>query len=114
MSRTRLEWAQWMAARGISVFVIEPGSKRPLEGHSWYLRQTTDPGQVAKWFEQTPNCNYGCHPGEHYVVIDPDIKPGVNGVRAFEELCREHGVDNFLLELDTLMARTPGDRKSVV
>lgn len=108
MSRTRLQWAQWMAARGISVFICEPGSKNPLAGHSWYLRQTTDPDDVAHWFAETPNCNYGVHLGEQYVVIDLDKKPGADGVTAFEELCREHDIDDFLLEIDTLVARTPG------
>ena len=59
MTRTRLEWAQWFARKGITVFIVESGGKRPLGGHSWYLRSTTDPDQVAEWFAVTDNCNYG-------------------------------------------------------
>lgn len=108
MARTRLEWAQWMAAKGISVFIVEPKSKRPLDGYSWYLRQSTSADVIDGWFDQIPNCNYGLHLGEKYVVIDLDVKPDANGVRAFEELCREHGIDDPLLEFDTLIVQTPG------
>lgn len=108
MSRTRLEWAQWMAAKGIVVFVVEANSKRPLGGYSWYERQTTDPNQVAAWFKDYPDCNYGLHLGEQYVAIDLDVKPDRNGIEEFEKICAEHGIENFLLELPTLMSRTPG------
>ena len=108
MDRTRLERAQWFAAKGISVFIVEPNSKRPLEGVSWYTRQSDDPDKVAAWFEQLPNCNYGVHPGADYVVIDLDVKPDANGVREFEKLCAKNGIDDPLLEIDTLIARTPG------
>ena len=45
--KSRLEWAQWMASKGITVFIVEPGSKRPLGGYSWYARNTVDPQQVG-------------------------------------------------------------------
>lgn len=106
--RTRLEWAQWMAAKGISVFIVTPKSKRPLEGQSWYLRQSTDPDVIETLFSQTENCNYGLHLGERYVAIDLDVGPNKDGVREFEAICRENDIDDFRLELDTLMSRTPG------
>lgn len=97
-----------MAAKGINVFAVTPNSKRPLGGQSWFLRQSTEPETIAQFFEQTPNCNYGLHLGAEYVVIDLDRKPAHDGVKAFDEICRENGVDDFTLELDTLMAKTPG------
>jgi len=27
--KSRLEWAQWMAAKGISAFILQPKSKKP-------------------------------------------------------------------------------------
>lgn len=108
MIRTRLEWAQHFASLGISVFIVEPNSKRPLEGVSWYTRQSDDPDQVAEWFDQIPNCNYGCHPSAEYLVIDLDVKPDANGVREFEELCAKHDIESPLLEIDTLIVQTPG------
>ncbi len=107
MSRTRLEWAQWMAEKGIVVFEIVENSKRPLGGHSWYTRQSINADQIAEWFEATPNMNYGLHLGEQYAVIDLDLKPAHNGVEEFEKICAENGIDNFL-ELPTLMSCTPG------
>ena len=102
----RLEWACWMAERGLTVFILEPGSKEPLGGHSWYIRNTTDPDVVRDWFEEDPGCNYAIHPGDEHVVIDLDRKPHVNGVAAFEELCAEHGILNWQLEIDTFIVRT--------
>lgn len=107
MDRTRLQWAQWMAEKGIVVFIVEENSKRPLGGNSWYLRQSTDPHQIEEWFDITPGCNYGVHLGAEYVVIDLDLKPVINGIEEFEAICRENGVQDFLLEFDTLMVRTP-------
>lgn len=103
----RLEWACWMAERGLTVFVLEAESKRPIGGHSWYTRNTTDPEVVSDWFDEHPNCNYAVHPGDKYVVIDLDRKANANGIAAFEDLCAEHGITNFLMELDTLIVRTP-------
>lgn len=107
MSRTRLEWANWMAEKGIVVFEITENSKRPIGGHSWYTRQTTNPQQIAEWFEATPNMNYGLHLGEQYAVIDLDLKPTHNGVEEFEKICAENGIEDFRHELPTLMSRTP-------
>ncbi len=106
-NKSRLDMAQWFAEKGISVFMCEPNSKRPLDGYSWYLRQSTDADTIAGWFDQVPDANFGCHWGANYVAIDLDIKPQHNGVREFEKICAEHGVDNFLLELDTLIVQTP-------
>ncbi len=107
-SKTRLQLAQGFADKGIGVFICEPGSKRPLSNYSWYLRQSDDREEIAEWFKQTENANYGLHLGEQFVAIDLDRKPTADGVAAFEELCREHGIENFLLELDTLISETPG------
>ena len=108
-NRTRLEWALWVAAKGIVVFIVEENSRRPLGGHSWYLRQSTDPQQITEWFKEYPNCNYGIHFGEQYVAIDLDVKNGKNGLGEFEKICAEHGIENFLLELPTIIVRTPSN-----
>lgn len=107
MPLTRLEWAQWMGAKGIGVFIIRPGTKNPLHGYSWYSRQSQDPKEIAEMFTATPGCNFGVYPGENYVVIDLDVGPGKDGIKVFEEICAENGIDNFELEIDTLMVKTP-------
>lgn len=103
----RLEWACWMAERGLTVLILEANSKRPLDGHSWYTRNTTDPEVVDDWFSEHDDCNYAIHPGDGYVVIDLDRKPDANGVMAFAELCVDNGVSNWMVELDTLIVKTP-------
>ncbi len=110
MTRTRLERAQWVAGKGISVFIVTANEKRPLGGHSWMSRHTTDPQQIADWFEMEPDCNYGVWLRDDYVVIDLDMSKdtdGVSGIDAFEAICAENGIDNFLYELDTLTVKTP-------
>lgn len=103
---TRLEWAQWMGAKGFGVFVVIPGTKDPLDGYSWYSRQSQDPDEIAKLFAKKPNCNYGVYPGEGYVVIDLDTGPGKDGIKAFNDICAENGLDGFL-DIDTMMVNTP-------
>ena len=110
MSRTRLGWAQWFCEKGITTFIVDANSKRPLGGTSWYIRNTTDPEQIAEWFDMTPNCNWGLWLGSEYVAIDLDVKhdtEGVTGIAAFDAICRENGIENWLLEFETLMVDTP-------
>jgi len=75
MTRSRLEWAQWMGSKGFGVFIVRPGTKKPIDGYSWYSRQSSDPDRIAELFAATPDCNYAVFPGEEYVVIDLDIDP---------------------------------------
>lgn len=107
MARTRLEWAQWMAAKGITVFIVNKDSKTPLGGHSWMSRCTTDPQQIADWFEQDPGCNYGLWMGDDYAVVDLDKSDTKNGVRAFEGLCAENGIEWWQSDLGTFTVKTP-------
>ena len=110
MSLTRLERARWMASKGITAFIVESMSKRPLGGHSWMLRNTTDPQRLADWFEMAPDCNYGLWLGKEHVVIDLDMSKdpdGVSGIEKFEAICAEHGIEDFLLEFETFMVQTP-------
>jgi len=109
MSRTRLEQAQWMASKGITAFIVDANSKRPLGGNSWYVRNTTEPEQLADWFDMTPDCNYGLWLGEEFVVIDLDVGhdiDGETGISRFEAICAENGIDEFI-EFPTLMVSTP-------
>ena len=50
-SLDRLARVQWLVSKhkGLMAFEVEAGSKRPKNGHSWYLRQTNSPEQLAKW-----------------------------------------------------------------
>lgn len=107
MAKDRLQWAQWIASKGLNVFICKPGEKKPLEGHSWIDRQTTDAEQLATWFAECPGCNYGVHAGADYVVIDVDTKPSRNGVESFKKICKDNGIDDFRKEINTLIVKTP-------
>lgn len=99
---TRLEQAKWLAEKGLVIFECEANSKRPIAGHSWYTRQTTDPEVIAGWFEDSPDMNYGVHPGEEYVVIDLDLGVNKNGLTEWELLQLEHGAAS-----ETFTVKTP-------
>ena len=67
-------------------------------------------GEVEDWFEETPDCNWGAWLGEEYVVIDLDVKhdiEGDTGITALDKICKNNGVENWLLEFDTLVVNTP-------
>ena len=54
--RTRLEWAQWIAAKGIKVFILTPKSKRPLDvnaGVKHHQRPEQKYTTVAAWNRPT-------------------------------------------------------------
>lgn len=107
MGYSRLDRALWLAEKGFPIFILEPGSKRPLQGVSWYNRNSTNPDQIREWFGITPDCNYGVYPGDQYVVVDLDNKPAQNGIEEFRKICEEHEIDNFLIEINTLIVQTP-------
>ena len=120
--RTRLEWAQWMASKGLSVFIVRPGEKKPLGGNSWMLRHSTDPQQIAEWFDMTENANYGVWPGDERVVIDLDTNVEIEyQLVASEETDVPNGKISTTSPIgrsfmgktdgDTAEVQTPGGRK---
>ena len=54
---------------------------------------TDDKKQIAKWFNNTPQANIGIRTGKEsgIFVIDLDIKPGINGLKAFDAIIKKHG-----------------------
>ena len=112
MSRTRLAWAQWLVTEhpGIKAFIVDASSKRPLGGHSWMIRNSSDPGQLAEWFDMTENCNWGAWLGKEHVVIDLDMAcdtEGFSGIDIFEAICLENDIADFRTEFGTLIVKTP-------
>lgn len=75
-----LEAAETYAGRGLRVFPVQAGGKRPLLD-SWPDRATTDTATLQGWWRQWPNANLAIATGERsgVVVIDIDVKSGVNG-----------------------------------
>lgn len=66
------EAADTYAAAGIPVFPCVRGEKRPLTVHG-FQDATTDPAQVATWWEQHPGANIGIPTGVVVEVLDVDV-----------------------------------------
>lgn len=98
----KLTSALKFAAKGIGVFELQSNSKDPLLGSSGFYDATTDPAVIAKF---DPANNYGVRPGEHFVVVDLDVKdPTKDGN---ESLAKLLDVDVFELAALTFSACTP-------
>lgn len=72
--------ALWYANRGMRVFPLKPGEKRPATNHG-VKDATTDFGVLTRW--SWHECNIGIATGEPYDVIDID---GPGGAEAFSEV----------------------------
>jgi hypothetical protein len=67
------EAALALAREGYRVFPLVPGDKKPLKGVNWQDKATTDPEQIARWWEQTPTANIGLRIPDVVTVIDIDV-----------------------------------------
>ena len=111
----RLNHALRLARLGLLVFPLRPGSKEPFSaetfgGKTWLDLMTTDPATIRGWFAERPDMNYGCCPGEGFVVIDLDVKGDKNGVKTFASLVPEADRDTFRR---TIIGKTPTDGRHV-
>lgn len=74
---SRLDRALAMAAKGLKVFPLRPGSKKPYKGEGVTVA-TTDPERIRAWFAERAGMNYGIST-DGFAVLDIDAKNGVNG-----------------------------------
>ena len=67
-----LDSALSLAARGLHIFPLQPGSKLPALKHDWESRATTDPDRIRRCWSDRP-CNIGvaCGPSG-LLVVDCD------------------------------------------
>jgi hypothetical protein len=70
--------AHGYAERGVPVFPIQPGGKKPLSAHG-FKDATVDHAQIDGWWRQWPDANIGVPTGGTFDVIDID---GLEGVAA--------------------------------
>ncbi len=92
-----LDNALALALKGLHVFPITPGEKAPPLVKQWQISATTNPGDINLWWDQWPNANIGCHVGASgHVVLDIDVKNGVDGFETLRGLEMRYGITNFL------------------
>ena len=70
-----LENALAYAAKGLYVFPLQAGGKKPLKDWSWPTQCSCDPTEITAWAEEYPGCNWGvaCGPSG-LLVLDCDTK----------------------------------------
>lgn len=89
-----------VAARGLAVFPLPPGGRRPAPG--WQDWCTNDPDSIRRLWTPGDNIGVGCRASD-VVGLDLDRHPGVDGIAAFAAACTAHGADWPA----TLTIRTP-------
>lgn len=102
---SRLSQALDLAARGLRVFPLRPGSKRPYAGETWPSVATTDPETIRRWFRDREDMNYGVCPGDDHVVIDLDVGADKDGLESFDDVCPDR---EKYRAYNTLQVRTAG------
>lgn len=94
--QTRINNAISLANKGLYIFPLKPGSKKPFSGKSWLELMTQDSDVIKKWFLKAPDMNYGVCPGDSYAVIDLDINEMKNGLSVFNGLESVEDLDNWI------------------
>lgn len=103
--RNPVDFALAYARRGLPVFPLIPGTKKPA--CEWKDEATTNPRKIRAWWKRRPNANVGVSAGEGgYTVIDLDVKGGKNGIAEFEKL-----TEGRASELSTFTVRTASGGK---
>ena len=100
---SKLEHALEILNLGLAVFPLSPNSKIPFEDSAGFKDATHDEEQVRACWAKTPDANIGVHPGDSFVIVDLDMKHGINGLKNF---CDEIGVDDWELLSETFTVRT--------
>jgi hypothetical protein len=93
---TMLNAALMLASRGLRVFPLIPGGKKPAID-DFPNRASTDAGVILKWWTDRPDCNIGVST-TGFVVADVDAKHGRPGIASFASVGGHY---------DTLVVKTP-------
>ena len=99
--------AQQFLDRGIAVSPVNE-RKEPLTKHG-FKDAKTDRRQIKEWAREFPNANIGIPTGQAsgIVVVDLDVKNGIDGISNFKKLCKDLGVKIP----ETYKIRTPSGGK---
>lgn len=132
MAKTKLEWAKYIAERGLRIVPLHhtkaDGSctcGRPTKPSNpddrvkgvdycgspgkhpnvdaWQNVATSDPDLIEQWFASDPDMNYGCVAGEGNFILDIDVKDA----DGYETASRLLGVPTSKLDEVTFAVKTP-------
>jgi putative DNA primase/helicase len=105
-----LKYALEYAERGLYVFPIASGEKKPPKV-PWREYSSNDSGQIKQWWSQWPSANIGidCEKSR-LTVADLDIEPDCDGRETWRDLCQKH--DNTITSItgsggQHILFRTP-------
>ena len=89
---TNLRASLDLAARGLLVFPARPDN-RPYTQRGHY-DATSDHDAIQQWMDNLADAVPALPAGENgFLVVDCDIKPGIDGVTNWEDQCSKNGVD---------------------
>lgn len=80
-----------MAALGLPVFPLRPGTKDGMYFRSWKAAATTDPDRIRAFAARWPHCNFGARCVGH-LVLDVDVADGKAGEEALLLVDAMHGL----------------------
>jgi len=90
------------AAKGKPVFPCKPIVKSPYTPNGW-KDATTDPAIIEGWWTDHPDAWIGMPTGEvsGFVIVDLDLKPGIDGRESWGDLQSRHGMAPETVEILT-------------
>lgn len=98
-ANARCDAALEYVAAGLPVFPCEPGTKKPLT--KWQAEATTDPAIIRGWWKRWPDAVPAAPSGKNLgIVLDLDVKNGVDGVAEWGRICARHGKVDAPTRLD--------------
>lgn len=99
------ESAQAYAGMGWGVFPLVRGEKRPAT-HNGFKSASVDAGDIERWWGRGQRQNLAIATGNGLLVVDVDVKSGIDGFASLKKLEAELGTLP-----DTLTATTPSGGK---
>ncbi len=96
------------ACLDLRVFPMVSGTKRPAIA-GWQELATTSPGQIQDWWcgeFSDAGVGIATGAGSNLLVIDIDVKRGINGFASLQKLCAENGADPGIFA-NTMTIATP-------
>lgn len=82
---TREQQILALTRRGLRIFRVHPGTKRPLRS-GWQQEATSDPEKIASLWTHTPDADVGVATGQGVAVVDVDFGHGYVDVEAIADL----------------------------